>query len=166
MLIRKTHDYIHHYHGWRHEIGSCRIEIFQQEGCPPVIICTELTGGADSSVSVMTEHLAAEVVRKHFPAAFEQIGEPFVWIDYQPPIPAMGVPSTYRWVTFDSYAPRLARHDGGMPRVALGRAHWTPIDRVEIEQLVAARRATPDRGMPLVAAGQHTPWEHEGAGYR
>jgi hypothetical protein len=38
----RTHDYIHHYHGYWRPGGLCRIQIFEAEGQPPVIICSEL----------------------------------------------------------------------------------------------------------------------------
>jgi hypothetical protein len=110
MLICKTHDYIHHYHGCWRSGGICRIEIFQEEGRPPVIICTELPAHDNTSITLMAECLAAEVALEHFPAAFEEIGEPFVWIEHHPAIPKGGLPAVYLWVTFDSYPPRQIQH--------------------------------------------------------
>jgi hypothetical protein len=141
MMIRKTHDYIRRYHGCWRPGGLCRIEIFQEEGCPPVIICTEPAERTDSSITAMAECLAAEVALAHFPGVFEAIGEPFVWIEHHPPVPRRGVPASYAWVTFASYAPRLAQRFGGRRRVALGQAHWTPIDQAAVEELIAVRRA-------------------------
>jgi hypothetical protein len=40
--VRKTHDYIHHYRGYWSEGGKCRIRIYQEDGCAPVVICSQL----------------------------------------------------------------------------------------------------------------------------
>jgi hypothetical protein len=93
----------------------------------------------------MAECLAAEVVLEHFPTAFEQIGEPFIWIECHPSVPRLGIPASYLWVTFDSYAPRLILRLDGRSRVALGQAHWTQIDRAVIEGLITVQSQTPER---------------------
>jgi hypothetical protein len=129
----KTHDYLHHHLGCWRSGGIHRIEIFQQEGQPPVIVCTESPENG-KSVGVTVECLAAQVVREHFPTSFEEIGEPFVWIAHRPPAPELGRPAAYQWVTFDSYAPRQVLHAGGARHVALGRARWTPVDRAAVEE--------------------------------
>jgi hypothetical protein len=154
MLIRKTHDYIHHYHGCWRPGGICRIEIFQEEGCAPVIICTELPENDNTSIQVMAECVAAEVVLAHFPTTFELIGEPFVWIEYHPAVRTLGTPAAYLWVTFDSYAPRQVLRFDGRRQVALGQAHWTRIDPACIEELIAAQRETPERSTPVPAVGE------------
>jgi hypothetical protein len=146
MLIRKTHDYIHHYHGSWRPGGICRIEIFQEEGCAPVIICTEFPENNNTSITVMAECLAAEVALEPFPTAFEQIGEPFIWIECHPSIPRLGIPASYLWVTFDSYSPRSVLRFDGRPRVSLGQAHWTYMDEVVITELIAVQGDTPERG--------------------
>jgi hypothetical protein len=156
-MIRKTHDYIHRYHGCWRPGGLCRIEIFQEDGCPPVVICTELRGRTESSITAVAECLAAEVALAHFPAAFEELGEPFVWIEHHPSVPRRGVRASYAWVSFASYAPRVVLRFGGRRRVALGQAHWTPIDGAAAEELIAARRAVHDRGT-LVAAAAGAPY--------
>jgi hypothetical protein len=143
MLIRKTHDYIRHYHGCWRSGGICRIEIFQEEEWPPIIVCTELPENDNTSISLMAECLAAEVVLEHFPATFEEIGEPFIWIEHHPGVPKLGMPPSYLWVSFDSYAPRLVQRFDGMPRVALGQAHWTHVDRTAFEALIAVKPHTP-----------------------
>jgi hypothetical protein len=150
-LIRKTHEYIYHYHGCWHPGGVCRIEIFQEEEYTPVIICTGLPENDNTSITDMAECLAAEVALRHFPAAFEQIGEPFIWIECHPSVPWLGIPASYLWVTFDSYAPRLILRFDGKARVALGQAHWTPLDTAEIEQLIAVQGQTPARDQLRVA---------------
>jgi hypothetical protein len=153
-MIRKTHDYIHHYHGCWRPGGVCRIQIFQEEGCPPVVICSELPGRTNSSITAMAECLAAEVALKHFPAAFEELGEPLVWIEHHPAAPRLGTPAVYLWVTFDSFAPRQVQRFDNRRRVALGQAHWTRIDPAVIKELVAGQRETPGRGIPAPTAGE------------
>jgi hypothetical protein len=137
ILIRKTHNYMYHYHGCWHPGGVCRIEIFQEEGYTPVIICTELPENNNTSITGMAECLAAEVALRHFPDAFEQLGEPFIWIECHPSVPRLGTQAIYLWVTFDSYAPRSVLRFDGRPRVALGQAHWTQIDEAVITELIA-----------------------------
>jgi hypothetical protein len=145
MLLRKTHDYIYHYDGCWRPGGICRIEIFQQEGCTPVIICSELPQNNNTSITVMAECLAAEVALEHFPASFEQVGEPFIWLERHPAVPRLGIPRVHLWVTFDSYAPRTVLRFDGKPRVSLGQAHWTRIDPAVIEALIAGELEMPER---------------------
>jgi hypothetical protein len=153
-MIHKTHDYIHHYHGCWRPGGVCRVEIFQDKGCAPVIVCTELPENDNTSITVMAECLAAEVALEHFPATFELIGEPFVWIEHHPAVPKLGIPAVYFWVTFDSYAPRQVLRFDGRPRVSLGQAHWTRINRTVIDELIAGQLETPACGTPVPAADE------------
>src|SRR5262249_38739869 len=132
--MEKTHDYMHHHQGCWRSAGIYRIEIFQEGERPPVIVCTKSPECDNGSGDVAVECLAAEVVRTHFPAAFEEIGEPFIWIEHHPAASELGRPAVYQWVTFDSYAPRQVLHAGGVRHVALGRARWTPVDRPAIEE--------------------------------
>jgi hypothetical protein len=55
MTSYKTHDYIYCYHGCWRPGGICRIEIFEHEGAPPTIVCTELSDNDNSSITVMAE---------------------------------------------------------------------------------------------------------------
>jgi hypothetical protein len=132
--MEKTHDYMHRHQGCSRSGGIHRIEIFQQEGRPPVIICTGPPEDDVGSIGVTVECLAAQVVRERFPTSFEEIGEPFVWIEHRPPRPELRRPAVFEWVTFDSYAPRQVVHAGGARHIALGRAHWTPVDRAAIDE--------------------------------
>jgi hypothetical protein len=151
--MEKTHDYLYHYLGCWRSGGIHRIEIFQEEGRSPVIVCTASPEN-DSRIGVTVECLAAAVVREHFPASFEEIGEPFVWIAHHPPAPELGRPAAYQWVTFDSYAPRQVRHPSGARHVALGRARWILIDRDAIEETLrrpyAEEPAYPARPRPVL----------------
>jgi hypothetical protein len=139
----KTHDYMHYHQGCSHSGSIRRIEIFEEEKRPPVIICTEPREDDHGSIGGTVACLAARVVREHFPSAFEEIGEPFVWIEHRLPVAELGRPAVYQWVTFDSYAPRQILHAGGIRHVALGRAHRTPIDRAAVDETL---------GIPYVEA--------------
>jgi hypothetical protein len=64
------------------------------------------------------ECLAAAVVLRHFPQAFEAIRVPFVWLERRSSGPGEPL-GGYIWVTFDSYVPRRVEHPGGVRHVAL-----------------------------------------------
>src|SRR5262249_35488543 len=114
----------------------------------------ELAEKDNTSIQVMAECLAAEVALAHFPARFELIGEPFVWIEYHQAVRTLGRMAVYLWVTFDSYAPRQVLRFDGRRRVALGQSHWTRRDPACIEELIAVQRETPERSTPVPAIGQ------------
>jgi hypothetical protein len=77
-LVNKTHDYIHHYRGYRSDGGKCRIRIYQEEGQSPVVICSQLPDNPNTSVTNMAEYLAAEVIQEN------SLQIPLTWIEYYP----------------------------------------------------------------------------------
>ena len=42
--MKKIQDYIHHFRGYWSDGGKCRIRIYREEGCVPVVICSQLPG--------------------------------------------------------------------------------------------------------------------------
>jgi hypothetical protein len=75
-MMKKTHDYIHYYRGYWSEGGRCRIRIYQGEGKPPVVVCSQLPDNANTPVTNTTEYLAAERSRgaSASPASSERSG--------------------------------------------------------------------------------------------
>jgi hypothetical protein len=63
--VKKTHDYIHRYRGYWSDGGRCRIRIYHEDGCPPVVICSQLPDNPNTSVTNMAEYLAAEIIEEH-----------------------------------------------------------------------------------------------------
>jgi len=60
--VKKIHDYIHYYRGYWSEGGNCRIRIYQEDGCAPEAICSQLPDNDNTSITNMVEYIAAEVV--------------------------------------------------------------------------------------------------------
>jgi hypothetical protein len=137
--MHKTHDYIHHYHGHWRPGGICRVQIYEEEGRPPVIICNELPENGNTSITNMVEYLAAEVARAHSPHLFDATGEPFIWLEHYPRDPRAGLGAEYRRVRFDSYTPRQVLRAGGVRRLPLGWPHWSPISRAAVEALIGSQ---------------------------
>jgi hypothetical protein len=95
MPFYKTHDYIYHFTACDGSESSCHLEIYMGANHAPVILCAE--PDCPSAPGCWTvECLAAEVVRRHFPQAFEAIGEPFVWLERCPSEPDRA-PTRYIW---------------------------------------------------------------------
>lgn len=137
--MRKTVDYRYRFRGtWdRQPEGTCRVRILEgEEGTQPVLILTELTENASTSVTNCIEILAAELIVKHFPQRFEQVGEdPVTLIEHYEPHGderrgERGKP-TYDRVTFGRWVPRKVWL-GGQARLSLGEPAWAhlPEDRV------------------------------------
>jgi hypothetical protein len=57
----KTHDYVHYYRGYWSDGGKCRIRVYQEDGLPPVVTCSQVPDNSNTSVTNMAEYLAAEV---------------------------------------------------------------------------------------------------------
>jgi hypothetical protein len=132
--LRKTHDYTYHFTGCDGRGSSCHVEIHEGDGRPPLILCSAPPArGAPGYWPV--EYLAAEVVRRHFPQAFEAIGEPFIWLE-RCPSEQGAAPAGYVWVTFDSYAPRCVEHACGTRHVALRQARRMVVGRAAVEELI------------------------------
>jgi hypothetical protein len=60
--VKKIHDYVHRYRGYWSDGGSCRIRIYHDDACAPVVICSQLPYNDNTSVTNMAEYLAAEVI--------------------------------------------------------------------------------------------------------
>jgi hypothetical protein len=96
--MKKTHDYIHHYRGYWSEGGKCRIQIYQEDGHDPVVICSQLPENDNTSVTNMAEYLATEVIREH------DLCVPLTWIEDYPE--HEGEIGEYSLVRYSSWEPR------------------------------------------------------------
>ncbi len=151
--MHATHDYLYQYHGFWRPGGVCRIRIFEQDGLPPVVICSDQRDNPGTSVSSMAEYLSAEIMRAHFPHLFDATEEPMVWIEEYPRLSGELL-TAYARVRFDSYSPHLVLRAGGLRRLIIGRPHWTPITQVELEALI---------GQPLDEQGEEPTVLYRGA---
>jgi hypothetical protein len=75
---KKTHDYVHEYRGYWSEGGRCRIRINREEGCEPVVVCSQLPDNENTSVTNMAEYIAAEIIEEH------ELPTPLTWIEHYP----------------------------------------------------------------------------------
>ncbi len=124
--MKKTHDYIHHYRGYWSDGGECRIQIYQEEGHAPAIICSQLPDNENTSVTNVVEYLAAEVVREH------GLPTPLTWVEHYPE--HEGEIGEYSLVRFSSWEPEEVCL-GGVWRYRIGSPRWCPLDSSEVERL-------------------------------
>jgi hypothetical protein len=127
--VKKTHDYIHHYRGYWSDGGRCRIRIYQEDGCTPVVMCSQLPNNDNTSVTNMAEYLAAEVVKEH------SLLMPLTWVEHYPE--HEGEIGEYSLVRFSSW--ELTKVClGGVWRCRIGSPRWSPLRLEEIEVLIEA----------------------------
>lgn len=101
--MRLTQEYIHNRQGYRFGTHCCWVRVYRGEaGDAPVVVCEEMKDGA-AFVSEMSEYLAAEVVRQHFPEGLPDLPHPLLWIEHRPT--RRRGPGKYRLVTFETYTP-------------------------------------------------------------
>ena len=126
-------EYIHNRSGYRFGTRCCWVRVYRGEpGDAPVVVCEELRDG-DAFVHELSEYLAAEVIRQHFPEGLPDLPRPMLWIEYRPA--RNRGPGRYRLVTFDSYTPVLLGA-GFVRREKLGAAvHREVLTAAEISSL-------------------------------
>lgn len=101
--MRLTQEYIHNRQGYRFGTRCCWVRVYRgEEGDAPVVVCEEMREGS-VFVSEMSEYLAAEVIRQHFPEGLPDLPRPLLWIEHRPT--RRRGPGKYRLVTFGSYTP-------------------------------------------------------------
>ncbi|MDP9477754.1 MAG: hypothetical protein M3R38_19070 [Actinomycetota bacterium] len=125
--MKKTHDYEHRYSGYWTEGGRCRVRIYQKEGEPPVVVCSQLPDNTNTSVTNMAEYLAAEVVEAcSLPA-------PLVWLEHYPEHEGrIGEWSRVRFSSWKAAEVCL----GGVRRRRLGSPRWSHLAPEEAERLM------------------------------
>lgn len=115
--MRLTREYIHNRRGYRFGTRCCWVRIYLGEaGDTPVVICEEFREGG-AFVHEVSEYLAAEVIRDHFPEGLPDLPRPLLWIEHRPT--RRRGPGRYRLVSFPSYTPRPA-NAGFVRRMTLG----------------------------------------------
>jgi hypothetical protein len=112
--MRKTHDYIHRYRGYWSDGGKCRIRIYREDGCVPVVICSELPNNDGSSVTYSAHQIAAEVIR------YNEFASPPVWIEHYPKESTDGTLETFELVVLSSYEIRERAPYLGETRLTIG----------------------------------------------
>jgi hypothetical protein len=137
----KTQDYIHHYRGYWLDGGKCRIRIYREDGCDPVVICSQLPDNDNTSVTNMAEYLAAEVIEEH------ELATPLTWIEHYPE--HSGKLGKYSLVRFSSWERREVCL-GGVWRCRVGSPRWLPLHPMEVQ--AALREEAPTR-LPSNPAG-------------
>ncbi len=131
-----SHEYIHHRLGYRFGTRCCWIRIYEGEpGDAPVVVCEEIVG-----VSGMSEYLAAEVIREHFPGALPDLPRPLLWIEHRRA--RKRGPGRYALLTFPSYAPR-PEGVGFTRRVTLGPPRREPLAPYEVATLTGGEVWSP-----------------------
>jgi hypothetical protein len=114
-----TAEYIHNRQGYRFGTHCCWVRVYRGEkGDAPVVVCEELRDSG-AFVSELSEYLAAEVIRQHFPEGLPELPRPLLWIEHRPA--RRRGPGRYRLVTFDSYSP-ISVGAGFVRREKLGAA--------------------------------------------
>ncbi len=136
--MRLTREYIHNRRGYRFGTRCCWIRIYRgAAGDAPVVICEEMWDGG-GLVSDMSEYLAAEVIRDHFPEGLPDLPRPLLWIEHRPA--RRRGPGRYRLVSFASYTPHPAGA-GFVRRERLGGVlHREPLDPKEVATLTEDRQ--------------------------
>ena len=135
-----TAEYIHNRTGYRFGTQCCWVRVYRgKSGDAPVIVCEELRD-SEVRVSEVSEYLAAEVIREHFPGGLPNLPHPLLWIEHRPS--RRSGPGRYRLVGFYSYKP-LPAGAGFVRRETLGapvhREHLTP---EEVSVLIGERQSS------------------------
>jgi hypothetical protein len=118
--------------------GLCRIRIYRGDEAwdVPVVICSELPdrpGEPAANIRLLAEHIAGEVVRRHFPEGLPNLTRPLIWIEQY--LTFEGDPLEFALVDFAFWRPRPAGL-GIDRRVALGSARREPITDEDVRRLV------------------------------
>jgi hypothetical protein len=125
--VKKTHEYIHYYRGYWSEGGKCRIRIYREDGRAPIVICSQLPGNDNTSITNMAEYLAAEIIEEH------GLFTPFVWVEHYPE--HKGEIREYSLVRFSSWECTQVCL-GGVWRYRVGSPRWSPLGREEVDVLI------------------------------
>ncbi len=113
--------------------GKCRIRIYQEEGHDPVIICSQLPDNVNTSVTNMTEYLAAEVIEEH------GLATPLTWIEHYP---------QHREKSGEYSLVRLSCSErrevclGGVWRYRVGSPKWSSLRLEEVGMLLLGRETS------------------------
>ncbi len=125
------------------EGGICRVRLFAKAALPPVVVVSQLEENRNTSITNMSEYLAAEIGAKHFPYRFET-PEPFVYLEHyaHPEEEDPSLREIWSKVRFDSYTPRLVTL-GGVVRTKLGLPRMTYVPTPQIARLIGPHEMAP-----------------------
>ena len=146
----KLLDQVYEFKGYHGADSACRVRIFGGGGeQPPVIVFTEMEDNPGTSVTNMSEFLAAETVAAHFPERFEH-ETAAVFLEHYPervdPVRRIYGKPDYDLITYRFRSPRIA-YRNGVHRLSLGTPRWTPVTPTRVARLIAKRRPT-DSAIP------------------
>ena len=91
-------------------------------------------GEQAANIRLLAEHIAGEVVHRHFPGGLPNLPRPLIWIERY--LTFEGDPLEFALVGFAFWRPRPAGL-GTDGRVALGTARREPISGEDVRRLVA-----------------------------
>jgi hypothetical protein len=125
--VKKTHNYIHCYRGYWSEGGKCRIRIYREDGCAPMIICSQLPDNENTSITNIAEYLAAEVIEEH------GLPTPLVWVEHYPE--HEGEIGEYSLVRFSNWDPQEVRL-GSVGRQRIGSPSWSSLSTEQVKKMI------------------------------
>lgn len=143
--MRRTHDLQHAYPrtstyaGVTMPAGHCRIQIYQQAGHAPLVLCTA-PPTLLPSITILAPELAADVLRHSLThwsawrALWPAIHPPLLWIAHDPP-GRFRATDDYQLVAFAHYEPRplaIAGHQ----RLRLGSPTCRRLTRAQLAILL------------------------------
>jgi len=100
------------------------------------VVATELAENPGTSITNMSEFLAAEIIARHFPDRFET-EIPVIWLEQYPRTAEerrQGV-SAFSHAEFISFTP-CVEYLGGIKRIRIGQPTWRHVDETEVEALI------------------------------
>jgi hypothetical protein len=142
-LVKKTYDYRHHYRGYWAEGGVCRIRIYEEDGPPSVVICSQLLENKNTSVTNMAEYIAAEVIEHH------ELSTLLTWIEHYPE--HSGAIGEWSLVTFSSREV-TEKSLGGVRRRRVGTPSWSYLAPDEVTEALAG--VSPNRSAAESTGGR------------
>jgi hypothetical protein len=99
---------------------------------------SELPQNCSTSVTKIAEHLAPELVRRHFPHRFEAV-PPAIFLKHsveaRTPEGRIGRKATWDQLSFHSWAPRRVWLSG-LERIAFGDPHWEHLPEHDVAVLI------------------------------
>ena len=147
MYVRTRDIARYEYAGLNNSPSVCRVETWEQSGCPPLLLLTELPDNPGTSLTNCIGALAAELLAGWFPEAFDVLeGVPFhVFERYPPDRFRVGHREGLAAVTFARSSPVVIGGMGWRGRLSLGTPLWTHTTRRVLEELLGCPYPEPER---------------------
>lgn len=143
--MEKTYDYEHRFFGLWSAGGVCRVRIYEGgDSEKPVVMVSESPYNHNTSVTNMTEAIAAEVCLEHSWLLKTGFEPPFALIEHYPRTEQdlrRGIEETFAFVQYASYEPSWT-YSFAMKRQRprLGRPSWVHVPREIVEAMVGERQ--------------------------